>query len=98
MDENYKANRVQAPDDLIRQLQLSHQLIADMRLPAFGFPGYEADDVINTRAQKSLHQSGLHTTIVSSDKDLKQLICQDIDSFDPMKNKKTNYIEFKKEF
>lgn len=98
MDENYKANRVQAPDDLIRQLQLSHQLIADMRIPAFGFPGYEADDVINTRAQKSLVQPGLHTTIVSSDKDLKQLICQDIDSFDPMKNKKTNYLQFKQEF
>jgi DNA polymerase-1 len=38
MDENYKANREQAPDDLIRQLQASHQMIADLRIPAFGFP------------------------------------------------------------
>lgn len=98
MDVNYKANRVEAPDDLIRQFHLSHQMIADLRIPAFGFPGYEADDVINTRTQKAKQQSWLHTTIVSSDKDLKQLICQTVDSFDPMKNKKTNYLEFKKEF
>ena len=98
MDENYKANRVAAPDDLIRQLQASHQMIADLRIPAFGFPGYEADDVINTWALKWKTQSWLHTTVVSSDKDLKQLICETIDSFDPMKNKKTNYYEFIKEF
>lgn len=98
MDENYKANRVAAPDDLIRQLQASHQMIADLRIPAFGFPGYEADDVINTWALKGKSQSWLHTTVVSSDKDLKQLICESIDSFDPMKNKKTNYYEFIKEF
>lgn len=98
MDVNYKANRVAAPEDLIRQLQESHQMIADMRLPAFGFPWYEADDVINTWATKAKQQSWLHTTIVSSDKDLKQLICQSVDSFDPMKNKKTNYIDFLKEF
>lgn len=98
MDENYKANRVAAPDDLIRQLQASHQMIADLRIPAFGFPGYEADDVINTWALKGKSQSWLHTTVVSSDKDLKQLICENIDSFDPMKNKKTNYYEFIKEF
>lgn len=98
MDENYKANRVAAPDDLIRQLQASHQMIADLRIPAFGFPGYEADDVINTRALKGKAQSWLHTTVISSDKDLKQLICETIDSFDPMKNKKTNYYDFIKEF
>lgn len=98
MDENYKANRVAAPDDLIKQLQASHQMIADLRIPAFWFPGYEADDVINTFALKSKTQPWLHTTVVSSDKDLKQLICETIDSFDPMKNKKTNYYDFIKEF
>ena len=98
MDVNYEANRVEAPDDLIRQFHLSHQMIDDMRIPAFGYPWYEADDVINTRVHKARSQSGIHTTIVSSDKDLKQLICQNVDSFDPMKNKKTNYLEFTKEF
>ncbi len=98
MDENYKANRVEAPEDLIRQFHLSHQMIADMKIPAFGFPGYEADDVINTWVQKAKLQSGTHATIVSSDKDLKQLICQTVDSFDPMKNKKTNYLDFVREF
>lgn len=98
MDENYKANRTEAPDDLIRQFHLSHQMIADLRIPAFGFPGYEADDIINTRVQKSKQQSWLHATIVSSDKDLKQLICETVDSFDPMKNKKTNFLDFTKEF
>lgn len=98
LDENYKANRVAAPEDLIRQLQTSHQMIADLRIPAFGFSGYEADDVINTRVQKAKNQNWIHATIVSSDKDLKQLISQDVDSFDPMKNKKINYLDFKKEF
>ena len=98
MDENYKANRTEAPDDLIRQFHLSHQMIADLRIPAFGFPGYEADDVINTRVQKAKTQSWVHATIVSSDKDLKQLICETVDSFDPMKNKKMNYLDFVREF
>gem|GEM_PF-4087607 len=35
MDETYKANRGPAPDDLIRQLQLSHQLASDLRIPSF---------------------------------------------------------------
>lgn len=98
MDEEYKANRVEAPEDLIRQLQLSHELISDLRLPAFGYPGYEADDIIHTFVQKAHQHSWVYTTIISSDKDLKQLIQQDVDMFDPMKNKKTNYLSFQNKY
>lgn len=94
MDSEYKANRVQAPDDLIRQIQESHQMIADLGVPAFGFAGYEADDVIATFVRKARQQNGLHTTIISSDKDLKQLINETTDVLDPMKNKRTNYRDF----
>lgn len=98
MDENYKANRVEAPDDLIRQLILSHQLADDLRIPTFGYKGYEADDAIATRAHKAQEISWLYTTIVSSDKDLKQLIGEQVDYRDPMKNKRTTFQTFIKEF
>ncbi len=98
MDENYKANRTAAPDDLVRQLRLSHQLATDLRVPAFGYPWYEADDVLATRVEKVKDVPWLYTTVVSSDKDLKQLIGERIDIFDPMKNKRTDQFIFAKEF
>lgn len=98
MDETYKANRGPAPDDLIRQLQLSHQLASDLRIPSFWYPWYEADDVIATWVTKAKQMSWLYTTIVSSDKDLKQLISDQVDCWDPMKNKRINYQSFVKEY
>lgn len=98
IDESYKANRVKAPEDLIRQLQLSHSMIEDLRLPAFGYAGYEADDVIHTFVQQALEHQEIYTTIVSSDKDLKQLINDSTSIQDPMKNKRSDYMSFQKKY
>lgn len=54
--------------------------------------------MINTWVHKARCQDGVHSTIVSSDKDLKQLLSQAVEVFDPMKNKTTRYHDFLKEF
>ena len=95
---DYKANRAKAPDDLSEQIVRTHELITDLRIPSFVYPGYEADDIIATRAYKAYANPNMYTTVMSSDKDLKQLINDRVDVRDPMKNKKTNLSDFQREF
>src|SRR5437773_933099 len=68
----YKATRGAPPDDLMPQFPLVRQVLEAMRVPAIGFPGYEADDVIATLAKRARAQ-GWEVVIVSGDKDLMQL-------------------------
>lgn len=95
---DYKANRTKAPEDLSEQIVRTHELINDLRIPSFVYPGYEADDIIATRAAKAYSNPHIYTTIMSSDKDLKQLINDRIDVRDPMKNKTTNQSDFQREY
>lgn len=95
---DYKANRAKAPDDLSEQIVRTHELITDLRIPSFVYPGYEADDIIATRASKAYTNPHMYTTIMSSDKDLKQLINDRIDVRDPMKNKSTSLSDFQREY
>ena len=69
----YKANRVAMPDDLAVQIEPLHKLIQAAGLPLLVVPGVEADDVIGTLAIKA-KQQGLFTLISTGDKDLAQLV------------------------
>lgn len=82
----YKANRPPAPDDLIPQFALVREATKVMNLPAIEMEDYEADDIIATYA-KIANEQGVETTIVSSDKDLMQLVGGSVKMFDAMKNK-----------
>jgi DNA polymerase-1 len=82
----YKAHRPPAPDDLIPQFALVREATRAMNLPAIELADYEADDIIATYAKKAREQD-IEVTIVSSDKDLMQLIADGISMFDAMKNK-----------
>jgi len=70
---DYKANRLQMPDDLASQLPYILRLCEALNIPVINAPGFEADDVIGTLAQK-VAQSGLQAVIVSNDKDMCQLV------------------------
>ncbi|MBN2090048.1 DNA polymerase I, partial [candidate division KSB1 bacterium] len=69
----YKANRKPMPDDLAEQLPRIRQVVETYGIPIVELQGYEADDVIGTLAKKA-EQQGVHTYMVTGDKDLMQLI------------------------
>ena len=83
---DYKANRSDAPDDLIPQFEFIRKSVKAFNLPSIELINYEADDLIATYAEKILKE-GAKVTIVSSDKDLMQLYKKNIRIYDPMKNK-----------
>jgi len=83
---DYKANRSEAPDDLVPQFEYIRKSVIAFNLPSVELPNYEADDLIATYAEQILAK-GAKVTIVSSDKDLMQLYKKDVRLFDPMKNK-----------
>src|SRR3954469_7399232 len=82
----YKATRGPPPDDLMPQFPLVRRVLEVMRIPAIGFPGYEADDVIATLAVRARAQ-GWDVVIVSGDKDLLQLVVNGIRCYDSMYEK-----------
>ena len=71
--EAYTATRVKMPDDMVAQLPRIHQAIEALRIPEIALDGYEADDVIATIAA-SAADAGMNVYVVSSDKDLFQLV------------------------
>jgi DNA polymerase-1 len=76
----YKAHRSPMPDDLRLQIPTIHEMIAAMRVPVVGVPGYEADDAIATVAVAAA-QRGMDVLICSSDKDCRQLISDRVKIF-----------------
>ncbi|MDY5821229.1 MAG: 5'-3' exonuclease H3TH domain-containing protein, partial [Helicobacter sp.] len=77
----YKANRKEAPQDLLAQLPVAIEWLEKMGLPTLSLQGYEADDCIATLATLA-KKDGYETQIISHDKDLYQLISEGIYIFD----------------
>ena len=84
--KEYKANRSEAPEDLAPQFEYIRKSVKAFNLPSIELLNYEADDLIATYA-KQISNLGAKVTVISSDKDLMQLVSKDIRLFDPMKNK-----------
>ena len=94
----YKAHRPPAPEDLIPQFPLMREAARAFGLPVVEMEGFEADDLIATYARQAA-KAGAHVTIVSSDKDLMQLIEDGvIHLFDPMKSKAIGPAEVMEKF
>src|SRR5256714_12388978 len=70
---DYKANRLQMPDDLASQLPYIRRLCEAYNIPIISVSGYEADDVIGTLAVQAANK-GLQAVIVSNDKDMCQMV------------------------
>lgn len=84
---DYKAHRPDVPEDLIPQFSLIREACAAFHVPAIELEGYEADDLIASYAKDALSK-GLNTIVISSDKDLMQLVRDGVTMLDPIKNKK----------
>jgi len=82
----YKANRDAPPEDLIPQFPLVREATQAFDIPALEAKGYEADDLIAAYAKRA-QELGKKVVIVSSDKDLMQLVNENVRMLDPMKNK-----------
>ncbi|RLP27699.1 DNA polymerase I [Mesorhizobium sp. YM1C-6-2] len=83
---DYKANRSAPPDDLIPQFGLIREATRAFNLPCIEMEGFEADDIIATYARLA-NEAGADTTIISSDKDLMQLVGPTVSMYDPMKDR-----------
>jgi DNA polymerase-1 len=82
--KDYKANRPEAPPELTQQIPWVRRLLEAMRIPVLSEAGYEADDLIGALAYKA-REAGLEVVIVSSDKDMLQLVDDSISMLNPMK-------------
>ncbi len=83
--EAYKANRTEMPDDLSSQLPWIRKTLEAMSIPILQYPRFEADDVIGTLACRGVEQ-GVEVVIVSSDKDMLQLVNDRVKMLNPMKD------------
>jgi len=85
MYSDYKANRPPMPDDLAVQIPYIKQIVEAHNIHTMEEQGVEADDLIASAARK-LAAAGYKVIVVSGDKDLLQLVCDDIVLWDPMKD------------
>ncbi|MCU0911932.1 MAG: DNA polymerase I, partial [Rhodobacteraceae bacterium] len=93
----YKANREEMPEDLRPQIPLTREATRAFNVACLEQEGYEADDIIATLACQA-RDAGGKVTIISSDKDLMQLIGGGIVMFDAMKNKVIDVAEVEEKF
>ncbi|MBN9603685.1 MAG: DNA polymerase I [Afipia felis] len=93
----YKAHRPPAPDDLIPQFSLIREAVRAFDLPCLEQGGYEADDLIATYVRQACER-GATATIVSSDKDLMQLVTDCVTMYDTMKDRRLGIPEVIEKF
>src|SRR6187399_1907117 len=97
MYADYKAHRPDAPDDLIPQFPLIREAVRAFDIPCLEMLGFEADDLIATYARQACEVKA-DVTIVSSDKDLMQLVNDCVVMYDTMKDKKIGIPEVIEKF
>lgn len=94
---DYKAHRPPPPEDLIPQFSLIREATEAFNLLAVELPGWEADDLLATYARQAVAQ-GSECTIISSDKDLMQLVRAGVQLMDPIKQKPIREAEVEAKF
>jgi len=90
--EQYKANRAETPDDLKAQFPWIEDVLSSLKMPAIRADGFEADDVIATLSKKAA-ADGLKVFVLSGDKDLLQLVDDNVKILRPGKKDKTKNIQ-----
>jgi DNA polymerase-1 len=83
--EGYKANRTEMPADLAQQIPYIRRALEAFRIPIIQYDGFEADDVIGTLAHKG-ERSGHRVYVVSNDKDMLQLVTNQVLVLNPVKD------------
>lgn len=95
--KEYKANRPPMPEDLREQIPFIRKFVEAANLPLVDTQGVEADDIIATLAKK-YSSKGFRVVIVSGDKDLLQLVSEDVVMLDPMKDKELSIADVEKKY
>ncbi len=90
MYDQYKANREAMPEDLRPQIPLTRDATRAFNIACEEIEGFEADDIMATLAHQA-RDAGGRVTILSSDKDLMQLVGNGVEMLDPMKNKRIDH-------
>jgi len=94
---DYKGHRPDVPEDLIPQFPLIREAVRAFNVACVEMEGFEADDLIATYA-KQARAKGIDVTVVSSDKDLMQLVRDGVALFDPMKNRPIGLEQVREKF
>jgi DNA polymerase-1 len=97
MFADYKGNRPEAPADLIPQFPYFRKVLNALNLPLLELPGYEADDIIATLCDR-MSNHGAELVVVSSDKDLMQLVTNGVKLLDSAKDRWIGAAEVKEKF
>ena len=87
--KEYKAHRKPTPDDLVSQIPLMFDVIKAYNIPLFAVQGFEADDIIGTISKK-VSMENIECTIITTDKDMDQLVDKYIKIFNPRKKQIRN--------
>src|SRR5487761_1339498 len=95
--KDYKAHRPEPPDDLVPQFQLVREATDAFSLCRIEQPDFEADDLIATYADEAV-RAGARVTIVSSDKDLMQLVSEKVELYDAMRDRPIRAAEVVEKF
>ncbi len=82
---DYKAHRPEPPDDLMPQFEWVFKLVEAFNIPQLAVPGYEADDALATAARWA-ESKGIAVTIIGGDKDLFQLVSDNVEVYDTLKD------------
>jgi 5'-3' exonuclease len=93
----YKANRPETPESFIRQMPYILRFLEGLRIPALYVPGEEADDILGSVAVKAAAE-GYDVTLVTSDKDLLQLVGERVTVRDPVKGRRTGPAEVREKY
>ena len=96
--DQYKANRPPMPDDLSVQVPYVRKIIDAIGIAQLEIEGFEADDIMAAVARKFGEDKGHNVVIVTGDKDMRQLVSQNVILWDPMKDKITDLEAFTKEY
>ncbi len=94
---DYKANRAAMPEDLVPQVGPIKEMVRAFNIPALELQGYEADDIISTVA-RDCGKRGMEIVIVTGDKDLMQIVGDNVTLLDTMKDKVTGVREVHERF
>ena len=95
--KDYKAQRKPMPDNLIPQISYIKKVVELLNIPLLEMAGFEADDLLGTVSLKALN-TGFTVTVVTGDKDLMQLVEDNLELFDSMTGKKTGIKEVGEKF
>ena len=95
--KEYKSNRTDPPEELIPQFSIIRDATDALQIPRLEMDGYEADDIIATYT-KQAEERGVSVTIISSDKDLMQLVNKNTKMYDSMKDNLIGVKEVKEKF